>query len=148
PNCKISPRFDWRESYSADDIISRLKKTSFIKNGNFRLTDVYIASRFSSGRVREMVFELIDEYSDEIKISIFGNQIRSVLRTANNKSILWSTLFDISFVKNVIEIEGNGFGHGVGLCQYGAISLSRKGWDFNEILEHYFPGIEIKSIND
>ncbi|NNJ52851.1 MAG: SpoIID/LytB domain-containing protein, partial [Ignavibacteriaceae bacterium] len=121
PNCKISPKFEWRESYSADDIISRLKKWSFIKNGKFRLRDVYIASRFSSGRVKEMVFELIDEYSDEIKISIYGNQIRSVIRTANNKRILWSTFFDISLIKNVIKIEGNGFGHGVGLCQYGAI---------------------------
>jgi len=40
--------------------------------------------------------------------------------------ILWSTLFDLSVRSNSVILIGKGFGHGVGLCQWGAIALSRK----------------------
>jgi stage II sporulation protein D len=92
-----------------------------------------------------MVFEVVDEFGEVKRVSIFGNEIRSIIRTANNKSILWSTFFDVSLNRQSIEIQGKGFGHGVGMCQWGAISLSRKGWEYEEIIEHYFPGIEIKT---
>jgi stage II sporulation protein D len=36
--------------------------------------------------------------------------------------------------------EGRGFGHGVGLCQWGAAALARRGWDHARILAFYFPG--------
>jgi stage II sporulation protein D len=41
--------------------------------------------------------------------------------------------------------HGEGLGHGVGLCQHGAVSLSRQGYTRHEILEHYFPGLVWKS---
>lgn len=146
--CNISPKFEWEESYGSQDLIKRLKKSKLLKNGNYKLENVYINSRFSSGRVKEMIFEVLNEDNQDKNVSIFGNEIRSVIRTANNKNILWSTFFDVSFDGKVIEISGKGFGHGVGLCQYGAISLSRKGWSYDDIIEHYFPGTEIKLLND
>ena len=45
--------------------------------------------------------------------------------------------------RNII-ITGKGSGHGVGLCQWGAIGQSRLGKNYKEILNHYFPGTEIK----
>ena len=148
PNCNISPKFEWKEIYSHNDIIKRLKRSSLIKSENFTIDDIYVKSRFNSGRANEMVFELVDEYGERKNVSIFGNKIRSIIRTASSKNILWSTLFDVSFTKNNLELIGNGFGHGVGMCQYGAISLSRNGWSFIDIIKHYFPGIEIKHLND
>jgi stage II sporulation protein D len=148
PNCKISPKFKWTEIYRAGDLISRLKKSSLLLTEEYKLNDVYIASRFSSGRINELVFDLTNEIGSEKNVSVFGNQVRSVIRTADNKNILWSTMFDISIEGNIVNISGNGFGHGVGLCQYGAIALSRKNRSFNEILEHYFPGTEVKTLND
>ena len=145
PYCNISPKFEWKETYRPEDLIKRLKRSSILSNGNYRINNVYVGSRFSSGRVREMIFELVDEFGEEKNISIFGNEIRSIIRTANNKSILWSTFFDVSLNRQIIEIKGKGFGHGVGMCQWGAISLSRKGWEYKEIIEHYFPGIKIKT---
>lgn len=144
PYCNISPKFEWTETYSREDVIKRLKRASLLNNGDYRLNNVYIESRYSSGRVREMVFEVVDEFDGVKNVSIFGNEIRSIIRTSDNKSILWSTFFDISFHRQSVEVNGKGFGHGVGMCQYGAISLSRKGWKYKEIIEHYFPGIKIK----
>jgi stage II sporulation protein D len=146
--CNISPKFEWNETYNLEDIIKRLKRASVLNNSNYRLNNVYIESRFSSGRVREMVFEVVDEFGEGKNVSIFGNEIRSIIRTANNKRILWSTFFDVSVNRHSVEITGKGFGHGVGMCQWGAISLSRKGWEYDEIIEHYFPGIKINRLND
>ncbi|MCK7516982.1 MAG: hypothetical protein MZV64_04280 [Ignavibacteriales bacterium] len=58
-----------------------------------------------------------------------GNRIRSIIKNADGKSILKSTLFDITLLtddKNII-ISGKGNGHGVGLCQWGAIGQSKTG---------------------
>ena len=58
-------------------------------------------------------------------------------------------MFDV-FINSYeqVIIKGKGFGHGVGLCQWGAIGQSREGIGYEEILEHYFPGTEIGRIND
>jgi stage II sporulation protein D len=57
-------------------------------------------------------------------------------------------LFDISEEGDKIIIDGNGYGHGVGLCQWGAIYLSQEGWNYEDILEHYFPGTSVGKVND
>ena len=43
-------------------------------------------------------------------------------------------------------LEGHGFGHGAGLCQWGAQVLATKGWSFEKILDHYYPGTELQTL--
>ncbi len=43
-------------------------------------------------------------------------------------------------------LQGHGFGHGAGLCQWGAQVLATKGWSFEKILEHYYPGTELQTL--
>lgn len=148
PYCKISPRFEWTETYSKELIISRLKSYSLLDNQNYSLDDISIINRFSSGRVNEMEFTVVSDGGEKKTIIIKGNEIRSIIRTADNKMILWSTLFDLSSKSNSVILNGKGFGHGVGLCQWGAIALSRKGWNYEDILNHYYPGTETGNLND
>jgi stage II sporulation protein D len=148
PYCNISPKYEWQEVYYSADLLQRLKRASLIGTVEYTIEDIFVESKFNSGRVSELVFELVDGKGNDKRVSIFGNRIRSVLRTANGKNILWSTFFDVTFNGDNLEINGKGFGHGVGLCQWGAISLSRKGWNYSDILQHYFPGIEVESLND
>ncbi len=148
PYCKISPRFEWIETYSKELIISRLKSYSLLDNQDYSLGDFSILSRFNSGRVNEMEIKVISNRGEKKTIIIKGNEIRSILRTADGKMILWSTLFDLSLKSNSVVLNGKGFGHGVGLCQWGAIALSRKGWNYENILNHYYPGTETGNLND
>jgi stage II sporulation protein D len=148
PYCKISPRFEWTETYSKDLIISRLKSYSLLENLNYHLEDISINSRFNSGRVNEMEIKVISANGVEKSVIIRGNEIRSILRTADGKNILWSNLFDLFLKSDSVVLTGKGFGHGVGLCQWGAIALSWKGWKYKEILKHYYPGTEIGKVND
>ncbi len=148
PNCKISPRFQWEETYSGEGIINRLKSYSILDDNEYELEDISIINKFDSGRVSELEIIVEAENGIDKSIIIRGNEIRSILRTADQKNILWSTMFDISISGDIIKFTGNGFGHGVGLCQWGAISLSREGMDYGNILQHYYSGISIGFLND
>jgi stage II sporulation protein D len=46
-----------------------------------------------------------------------------------------------------LAIAGNGYGHGVGMCQWGAIGRSRAGQDFRTILTTYYPGTSVEPIS-
>jgi stage II sporulation protein D len=76
------------------------------------------------GRVRS--------YSDE-SITVVGDRGVSTYETPET--------VDIS--RGNVVISGRGFGHGIGMSQYGAIEMAKQGFDFEEILEHYYTGIEI-----
>ena len=67
-----------------------------------------------------------------------GNKIR-------NKLDLKSGIFDIYLLDNGnIKIVCYGYGHGVGMSQYGANELANQGYNYKEILKHYYTGVEIK----
>jgi len=148
PYCNISPRFQWKEVYSKNEIINRLKNYSLLDNANYELGDISINSKFESGRVDEMEIKVVNDEGEQKSLFLKGNEIRSILRTSDNKNILWSTMFDLSVKSDSVVLTGKGFGHGVGLCEWGAIALSRKGWNYKDILQHYYPGTNVEMYND
>ncbi len=148
PNCIISNRFSWKEKYSNEVFTKRLIDASLLAEGDYSIKEININSRFSSGRVNEMEIVVQDRSGNESSIKIYGNSIRNIIKTADGSMSLWSTLFDVDKTGSEIIINGKGFGHGVGLCQWGAIGLSRNGSNYKEILEHYFPGTELGSLDD
>jgi len=56
---------------------------------------------------------------------------------------LWSSHVSVTIRKDTAGFAGRGFGHGVGMCQYGAETLARAGTDHLDILEWYYPGADI-----
>jgi len=143
PYCSITPKFEWEEKYTEQEFINRFKKNGLLNPGDYSLKSIEVISRFESGRVNELKISFIKNSDIEIPVSIYGNQIRSIIRTTDDKGILRSTMFDIEYNNGGVTITGRGNGHGVGLCQWGAIAMSRKGKKFDEILRHYFPGTEL-----
>ena len=59
------------------------------------------------------------------------------------KQRLWSSHVDVTIEDGTAAFAGRGFGHGVGLCQYGAETLARTGTEHRDILEWYYPGVDI-----
>ena len=47
---------------------------------------------------------------------------------------------------NVVEIKGTGYGHGVGMCQFGAKELAERGFTYRQILSHYFPNFKLTKV--
>lgn len=59
---------------------------------------------------------------------------------------LKSLNFEIEKSGSGWKVEGHGFGHGAGLCQWGARVYAEKGWGFQKILLHYYPGTELQTL--
>jgi stage II sporulation protein D len=68
-----------------------------------------------------------------------GTRFRSLLG-------LRSTDFDIKYDNNKVYINTRGYGHGVGMSQYGANEMAKEGYSYDQILKHYYSGIEIMYI--
>ncbi|MGB2981452.1 MAG: SpoIID/LytB domain-containing protein [Candidatus Zixiibacteriota bacterium] len=143
--CSWSETFAWKESWTKEALEENL--TRFLgarggwsegKLGN--LLDLQIASRSHSGRV-----EVLKVTTDRGTFRIRGDRIRWALRKGNRSgSILPSTCFDLVIERDEneeirqVKAEGRGNGHGVGMCQIGAIGMARKGHAYQDILKLYY----------
>ncbi len=149
PYCAISPKFTWTEVLSEKSFIQRLVSSGYLDGSDYSVKDININSTFKSGRINELEINLSDNNNKARSIKLYGNKIRYVIRTGDNKSILESNNFNIKKdSQDNIVINGKGYGHGVGLCQWGALAQSRNGKSYEEILSFYYPGTKIESIND
>lgn len=71
------------------------------------------------------------------------SRIRSVL----GRKKAPSNFFKYEKVDNsFISLKGKGYGHGVGLCQFGAYEMAKRGYSYKQILAHYFPEMKLKKI--
>lgn len=71
--------------------------------------------------------------------TLSGSEVRGLLG-------LRAAAFTWQVAKEEISFAVSGYGHGVGLCQYGAGGMSRAGYGFEEILKHYYTGVEVERI--
>ena len=71
-----------------------------------------------------------------------------LVRVSNNYNLSpsASTIFTIKKEKDTFTLNGRGYGHHLGLCQWGAREMVRDGWDYRRILKFYYPGITFKKI--
>jgi stage II sporulation protein D len=148
--CDPSPRFSWTQAYDAAGLRAVLEKylgnyTNAPKTNLGRVTDVREQGRTASGRVAALTVQ-----TESGSYTLRGNDIRFVLRDPKG-AILNSTLFTLSVASSGGEVSsltlsGRGYGHGIGMCQWGAIGRARAGQDYRTILETYYPGTTIGRI--
>lgn len=79
-----------------------------------------------------------------IKLEINGNMLKAT--DVYNKLGLRSTDFNLTQVSTNVVIDTKGYGHGVGMSQYGALGMAKEGYNYKQILEYYYSGAEIKKI--
>lgn len=148
--CSWSETFAWEESWTKETLeqnltafLDTLTESSTGRLGN--LLDLRIAGRSSSGRV-----EMLSVVTEGGTFQIPGDRIRWALRKGNRAgSILPSTYFDLVIERDQdgdilqVKAQGRGNGHGVGMCQSGAIGMARKGYAYQDILIHYYPDAQM-----
>ena len=149
PYCSVSPKYTWMESYSEGTFLDRLVSAKYLDNADYTIENITVNSTFKSGRIDELEIDLKSKFNISRTIKLYGNNIRYIIRTANNKSILESNNFTVRLTgSREVVLNGKGYGHGVGLCQWGALEQSVEGRDYEEILSFYYPGTKIESYND
>jgi stage II sporulation protein D len=79
----------------------------------------------------------------KLKFYLDGKAIvvkKPLVRRYFGRFTMASNNFRLVKTKRGFQVKGKGLGHGVGMCQLGALDLADRGWDFKQILSHYFPG--------
>jgi SpoIID/LytB domain protein len=130
--------FRWKVEYTQDEISSLIKQKSGIDFGN--IIDFIPVERGDSARLVKL------KIVGTKKTITVGKELE--IRRMLSKTHLYSSAFIVKKVgKSIPEkfiIFGAGWGHGVGLCQIGAAVMAEMGYNFDEILLHYFKNSELK----
>lgn len=129
--CKESPHFNWHYVFSFDELKEKLVPAGY-KIGAIK--DINILGRDASGRVTDLT---IESSTGQQKISAKD------FREALSPNLIRSTNFNVNIAGSDAVFEGIGWGHGVGLCQWGAYFMAKDGSTYQEILKFYYPGVKI-----
>lgn len=150
--CSWSKYFNWTETYTEPQLRGRIEQYLTTEKGREihigKIQGVTVDQRTAGGRVAKLAIR-----TEEDVYRFYKDRIRWVLgRTSSPDLILPSDRFTVEIANGSegsierIRVLGAGYGHGVGMCQCGAIGLSRQGWTFDKILKRYYTGIEIKQL--
>ncbi|MEK7357494.1 MAG: SpoIID/LytB domain-containing protein [Bdellovibrionota bacterium] len=123
-SCPTNPMASWTLRLAGDDIAKKFKIRA-------KLVAMKILERTSSGRIAKLQMK----WSDGVVTTPSGHEFRMTM--GHDK--VRSAKFEISKDEYGFELAGLGFGHGVGMCQWGARHLAKEGKFHREILAHYFP---------
>jgi stage II sporulation protein D len=131
--CLDSPKYQWTEKLTLDEIGRAIKRKNA---GVGRIKGISFQKH--EGRV---VSVKITHKNGIIKLS--GNQFRLLFPPMKIKSLMFSA----KKMNGGLALEGHGFGHGVGMCQWGARGMSESGKNYRDILNYYYKDIKIININ-
>lgn len=121
---EVSPVFSQDNNLSLEEFYQKL---NIEYNPNLKIE---ITKTTSTGRIKEL------------KINDHEFKANDIYQKLN----LRSTFFDIKQKDNQVEITTKGYGHGVGMSQYGALAMAKKGYKYQDILKYYYQGVEIKKL--
>ncbi len=129
PFCANSPHYNWKKTIPKAELYS-------------------VIGQFSGGRESVLVVHGIGYHkknarsgslvarTDVGKVEISSVRMRNLFN-------LPSDFFTMNIGSKTVEFEGKGWGHGVGMCQYGALGMAKRGYSYEKILKHYYRGIKL-----
>jgi stage II sporulation protein D len=147
--CSLSANYRWKEEWPVDQFVATLRKYAPAEGASVaaldgQLLDVRIEQRSRSGRVALLVVE-----TTEGDCVLHGDRTRWALRRPGTEAILRSSFFKIGIQRAAdgaplkVIASGGGNGHGIGMCQWGAMGMARAGKNYREILRHYYKDTQL-----
>ncbi len=127
PYCTASRNARWRKSFSINDWTGYLKKSGFTVSAD--------PSRLAFSQVTRV---------PDYRIGGFTIPFRVI----RNDLGLRSSFFSVTTDGDSVILQGRGYGHGVGLCQEGAMVMASKGFDFRKIISFYYSGTIVTDIKN
>lgn len=132
--CTVSPSSKWEVS------LARKKIESLLRSGGCQVRGIRAiksVNRYQSGRIADL--EVLSDLGSTFMPAV-------VFRKLVGYSVIRSTDFEIRAKDDDFVFTGNGYGHGVGLCQWGAKQQAEEGHSYREILSYYYPGVGLGRI--
>ena len=149
--CESSPRYRWSVTRRAETLTRRLR--AFGKDHGLPIRNLTSLSSIEPERRnpagRPATYRVTDRAGKRWRLT--AEQLRLALNYAgapgldrpDQQARAWSGDVAITIRDGAAQIHGRGYGHGVGLCQFGAEALARRGWSADRILSFYYPGAEL-----
>ncbi|MCL2154142.1 MAG: SpoIID/LytB domain-containing protein [Leptospirales bacterium] len=131
---KDSPHYEWTITLSMNEITSALNK---------KYKTIDHISKILFKRHNDRIVEVTVQHKNGT-ITLTGNEFRLLLDPQKLKS----TYFTIKKEKDIFFITGKGWGHGIGMCQWGAKGRGENGFKYEDILKHYYKGVNFTKINN
>ncbi|OGX27727.1 MAG: hypothetical protein A3D10_02860 [Omnitrophica WOR_2 bacterium RIFCSPHIGHO2_02_FULL_48_11] len=130
--CKKSPHYRWKKNFRSKDIQEKLNAHGHAIG---LIQEIAVLERNASGRIRRLQ---IKDRSGQV-LTVAGKDFREIV----GPNVLKSNNYEIVMQGYYFDAYGRGWGHGVGLCQWGAYGMALKKYSYSEILQYYYPGIAI-----
>lgn len=124
--CKGCKLFNWHAEYDVYYLVDRLKS---INDSLDYIKGLKIAKKDKAGLVQEILVK-----GNKASLLFSGKQWYSCFKEVK------SFCFSVQHKSNKIIVKGKGYGHHIGLCQWGAREMVRQGWNYKSILQFYYPG--------
>ena len=139
PHCAPAPGFHWRTKIFFTGLTRLARAAGWILPAE-EARGLQVSAWGTSGRASRL-----EIYTRTRRVQVSATDFyHGVGRRAGWKAVK-SSFFKIYPGKDHVLLEGVGSGHGVGLCQWGAEGMGRKGYNYRQILRHYYTGTEIKN---
>lgn len=130
--CAKGPHNEWKVNFQLKSLQEKLNSKGYDVG---LIKDIEILEKNRSGRIRNLKITMRDGRSIEISGKDFRNAVGPNELKSNKYVIVMQGYF--------VDIIGQGWGHGVGMCQWGAYQMSVENNNYRKILEHYYPGAKI-----
>jgi len=130
--CTASKHYQWERRIPKTELADALRRNGLTLR---RLASVEVAVRTAAGRARTVTLRDGERAGATLAASEF--------RLAVGASRLPSTCFELEDQGAAVRFAGRGWGHGVGMCQWGSKGMAEAGHAAEEILEHYYPGARL-----
>ena len=135
--CAIAPGFRWRTKIYFTGL-TRIARSSGWIGAAEEARGLRVSDWGPSGRAY-----ILELYTKDRRIKVSVTDFYHAVGRRETWQAVKSAMFKIIQGKDFVILDGVGSGHGVGLCQWGAEGMARKGFGYKEILKHYYPGTEI-----
>ncbi|MFH1359871.1 MAG: SpoIID/LytB domain-containing protein [Candidatus Omnitrophota bacterium] len=135
PYCRQSPHFSWKKNIQLKEIQEKLNAAGYAL---WLIKDIEILERNKSGRIDKLLITTRDNKTLEMEGKTFRDIIGPNIIKSNNYQTIPKGYY--------MDFSGKGWGHGVGLCQWGVNFMARERYSYDKILKFYYPGVDIVSM--
>ena len=124
-----NPNKQWEATFSMDQVAEAILSVTGMNREYYQT--VKIAERGPSGRVMSYQFDNVKVGAAALRLALGGEQMKSNL------------VDEIQFADNMLFVKGSGYGHGVGMSQWGARVLAEQGKSADQIIKYFFKDVKI-----
>lgn len=134
PWCRRAPHRNWRVQISQAELTQKLEAAGYITPP---IRGLHVARDRPDTRATHVTIETTGD-----PLTVPADTFRRIL----GFDTLKSTWFGMRARRNGWSIAGHGFGHGAGMCQWGAKAMGERGKDYRQILQFYYPGTQVMKV--